>query len=150
MVDKFSELQNIASNISSARKTCFIVMPIDRNHILESCYHEVIKPIIEKEFKLKCVRIDEEIVKGKLTDKIFEELRNANLVIVETTEDRANCYFEAGYAVACGKSVIWLRSKQLSPAPIPFDVSDFQFIFYTTFDDLRSRLRPAVRAHADR
>lgn len=140
--------QVVARARTRSVNSCFVVMPINNNYALQSYYEEAIIPAVKKA-GLSPVRIDKKVIIGKITEEIAREIDQAQIVLVDTTEDRPNCYFEAGYAVAKGKPIIWLRSETLADVKIPFDVKDFQFILYKTLRDLRERLGHALTAVLD-
>ena len=62
-------------------------------------------------------------------------------MVVDLTEDKRNCYFEAGYALGKGKDVIFQRLKAPKyEVRFEFDVKDYPHILYTTVEDLRMQL----------
>lgn len=85
-------------------------------------------------------------------NQIRRNLENAAIVIIDTTGDKPNCYFEAGYAVAKGKVIIWqrLHAPMFTSPEIGFDLKDYQHILYTTADDLRNQLQVRLQASLDR
>ncbi len=122
---------------------CFVIMSFSGNPILESYFEEAIKPVVE-EFKLECVRVDQEEFTGKITDQIKQ---NSVIIIIDLTEDRPNCYFEAGYAVARSKSIIFQRLDAPKYEPVfHFDVKDYPHILYGTIADLRKKLKGRLKA----
>lgn len=125
---------------------CFVVMSLQNNPILESYYEEAIKPAVLS-FKLKCLRVDQEHFTGSITTKIRDNIDNARIVIVDTTSDRPNCYFEAGYAVARDKDIIWqrLNAPPFSGADLQFDIKDYPHILYTTIRELKTRLKEKIK-----
>jgi enoyl reductase-like protein len=116
-------------------------MSLSGDPVLETYYQEAVVRVVE-EFGLECVRVDHEVFDGTITSRIRHNIDRARVIIVDTTQDRPNCYFEAGYAVAKNKNVIWQR---LNAGPyadgIQFDVKDYPHILYTTAENLRARLR---------
>jgi nucleoside 2-deoxyribosyltransferase len=117
------------------------------NPVLETYYTHAIKTAV-KDCDLNCTRVDQEDFNGAITDRIKKNIDDAAVVIVDTTEDKPNCYFEAGYAVARDKIIIWLRLDApgfIKPS-LEFDVKDYPHIFYTTVSDLRRRLRERLKA----
>jgi hypothetical protein len=135
--------RNIAK-FRNASRTCFVVMSCT-NPVLESYYSEAIKTVVES-CGLACIRVDQEDFTGTITERIKKDINDAAVVIVDTTEDKPNCYFEAGYAVAKDKTIIWLRLD----APgfiksLEFDVKDYPHIFYTTINNLKQLLRKRLK-----
>lgn len=125
---------------------CFVIMSFSGNPILETYYAEAIKPTVEG-FGLDCVRVDQEHFNGEISLRIRQNIKRSKLVIVDLTEDRPNCYFEAGYAVAESKPIIFQRLDAPKYEPIfHFDVKDYKHILYTTAEDLRERLKDRLHA----
>ncbi len=142
-MNSLNKLKKVASTIdnkSIKQKTCFIVMSFSGNPIIESYYNLGVKPIVEKH-NYTCVRIDEIEFTDKITDKIFHYLENSDLIIVDLTEDRPNCYFELGYAVAKQRPFIIQRLDAPNyKAKFEFDVKDYPHIIYKTISDLQEKL----------
>ena len=63
------------------------------------------------------------------------------MVAEDVTLERPNVYFEAGFAMALGRPVIWtaLRGEVLH-----FDIRQFNFIEWDTPADLREKARDRV------
>jgi len=119
---------------------CFVVMSFSGNPILQSYYEEGVKPAIEKA-GLECVRVDEEHFTGSISERIKHNIATCRIVVVDLTEDRPNCYFEAGFAVACGKPMIFQRlDAPKYKARFDFNLKDFPHIVYGTISDLRKEL----------
>jgi hypothetical protein len=125
---------------------CFVVMSLQGNPVLETYYKEAVQKTVEH-VGLQCIRVDQQQFTGGITDQIRRNLDEARVVIVDTTEDRPNCYFEAGYAVARGKPIIWLRlnAPTMVKTGIEFDLKDYKHILYTTAEDLRIKLERELR-----
>ena len=130
---------------------CFVVMSLSGNDILESYYSEGVQKVVET-FGLRCVRVDRQIFDGTITAQIRENIETARIVIIDTTEDRPNCYFEAGYAVAKNKNIIWQRLKaaRYKKKKIEFDIQDYPHILYTSINDLRTRLHEKIEFYLRR
>jgi nucleoside 2-deoxyribosyltransferase len=125
---------------------CFVIMSFSGNPILETYYDEAVKPIVE-EFNLNCVRVDQEHFNGEISKRIRRNIETSRLVIVDLTEDRPNCYFEAGYAIAKSIPVIFQRLDAPKYEPIfHFDVKDYKHILYGTAKDLREKLKASIDA----
>jgi hypothetical protein len=141
------ELRRVAKIVDkNATDFVFVVMSFSGNPILETYYEEGVSKVIT-EIGLRPVRIDKEQFDGSITEQIKQNLENARLVIVDTTEDRPNCYFEAGYAVAKQKQIIWIRlnAPPYSGADLHFDIKDYPHILYKTASDLRKQLGEKIR-----
>lgn len=139
----------VEHSCQSENKFVFLIMSLSRNPIIESYYEEAIKPTIEK-FNYQCVRIDKENFSGKITDNIKKNIANSKLVIVDLTEDKPNCYFEAGFALAIGKTVMFQRLNAPRYEPkIEFNIQDYPHILYETISTLRLQLEEKLSVLLD-
>jgi len=127
-----STLQN---QFSITKKQVFVIMKFD-DAVLNSAYEGVIKPIVKKH-KYISLRIDEIQDSGKITDQIIEEISKSEIVIADLSGERPNCYYEAGFAHAIGKEMIFTIRKG---TPIHFDLSSYRFIEWDTEQTLRTQL----------
>ncbi len=70
------------------------------------------------------IRIDKEHALEDLVGRIKKEIRSAQFVVADLTDERPSCYFEAGFAEALGKKVRyhrqsrWLEIVSASKAPM--------------------------------
>lgn len=119
----------------------FIVMKFNDN-LLDSAYEGAIKPIVKK-FKYKPLRIDEVQDSGRITNQILEEIARSEVVLADLTGERPNCYYEAGFAHAIGKEIIFTIHKGHN---IHFDLAGYRFIEWETEDELRRALTTRFRA----
>ena len=105
------------------KKQVFVVMQFDDKN-LESAYRGVIKPQVE-EIGYKCLRIDEVQDSGQITDQILEAIACSELVLCDLSGERPNCYYEAGFAHALGRTLILtIRAAER----IHFDLAGRRFI----------------------
>jgi hypothetical protein len=119
----------------------FIIMKF-KDKLLDSAYDGVIKPII-KRFKYRPLRIDEVQDSGRITNQILEEIAKSEIVLADLTGERPNCYYEAGFAHAIGKEMIFTIHKGSS---IHFDLSGYRFIEWETEYELRRELSKRFKA----
>lgn len=144
----------------SPKEFCFVIMSFSGDPVLESYYKMGIEYTV-KELGLDCVRVDREVHKDRISERIRYNIKRSAVVIVDLTEDKPNCYFEAGYAVALNEAgygstpdrpIIFQRLNappQYKP-DIPFDLKDYPFILYTTVVNLRTELRKKLKALLNR
>jgi hypothetical protein len=69
---------------------------------------------------------------GLITNQIWNEIRKAEVVIADITEENPNVFYELGFAHALGKEVIMLSQSVLKR---PFDISTARLLHYR-IDDL--------------
>jgi len=127
-----STLQN---QFTLTNRQIFVIMNLN-DDALDSAYNGVIKPIAKK-YKYKAIRIDEIQDSGNITDQIIEHISRSQVVIADLTGERPNCYYEAGFAHAIGKEMIFTIKKN---TPLHFDLSFYRFIQWDTEDELRQGL----------
>jgi hypothetical protein len=162
--------KNIYGSLSARAKSqlgpttrVFVVMPIqgekygdqDEQRIFKE-YDERFDAIEEVLGDLDCyaIRIDKEAPLDGLVDRIKDEIRTANFVIADLTDERPSCYFEVGYAEALGVPVIHIASKQSvvspgTPTKIHFDIHK-SVNFFTNHAELKEKLRITYEKNSDR
>jgi nucleoside 2-deoxyribosyltransferase len=79
-----------------------------------------------------------------VNDKILSELRAAEVVVAEFTGQRGGVYFEAGFARALGREVIWCCRKD-EETKLHFDTRQFNFVFWENPEDRKQKLIDRVR-----
>lgn len=130
----------LSERISKTRQV-FVVMKFG-DKTLDSAYKGVIKPVIE-EFKYYPLRIDEIDDSGSITEQILNQVARSEIVLADLTGDRPNCYYEAGFAHALEKEMIFTILKPNRPH---FDLAAYRFIEWETEEDLRGQLRKRFAA----
>ncbi|MCA1613468.1 MAG: nucleoside 2-deoxyribosyltransferase [Acidobacteria bacterium] len=124
------------------KRSCFVIMSFSGSGVIESYYEAAIKPTILKQ-GLTPVRVDQNPDTREVMEQIRDGIERSAVVIADLTQDRPNCYFEAGYAVALAKPVIFQRldaPPEFQPK-FPFDVQGYPHILYRDFKDLRTKLK---------
>lgn len=134
----------------------FVVMPLqgekygdqDQQRILKE-YDERFDTIEAVLGELDCyaIRIDKEAPLEGVVDTVKAEIRKAKFVIADLTDERPSCYFEAGYADALERPVIYIASKQSVVHPgeetvIHFDIHK-NINFFTNHEELSDKIRHA-------
>lgn len=94
------------------------------------------------------IRIDKEHALEDLVGRIKKEIRSAQFVVADLTDERPSCYFEAGFAEALGKKVIYMASKQIVAKPgsktvIHFDIH-MNMNYFTNHEELKEKLSSAI------
>jgi nucleoside 2-deoxyribosyltransferase len=100
--------------------------------------------------KYNCVpiRIDKEHPIEELVRRIKEEIRKAHFVIADVTEERPSCYFEAGYADALAKPIIYIGSKESVmnpriPTKVHFDIH-MHVNFFVNHNDMVEKVKNVI------
>lgn len=82
---------------------------------------------------------------GKICDEIIAEIRRSRFVVADFTHHRQSVYFEAGFALGLGLTVIWTCKKdQIDDAH--FDTRQYNHIAWETAEDLARQLANRIRA----
>ena len=86
---------------------------------------------------LGCFRTDDIRRSTAILDRVLQGIRSATVVVADLTANRANCYYELGYADALQRPVVLLRHKDTEPA---FDVSGRSICIYDSAEHLQAQL----------
>lgn len=123
------------------QRQAFVVMKLGDSE-LDSAYEGVIKPVIEG-FKYSVVRIDKVEDSGRISEQILNKISRSEIIIADLTGERPNCYYEAGYAHALGKEIIFTVKDG---EKVHFDLAGNRFIYWKTEDQLRNALIKRIEA----
>jgi len=74
-----------------------------------------------------CERVDEQIFKETILDRIYNQIARADVIIADMTGRNPNVFYEVGYAHALGKPTILVTN---SADDIPFDLKQYPHIIY--------------------
>lgn len=132
--NKFEKKAQKALGIGSWR--CFVVMPIQGEKYGTQEDQRIYREYDERfealesmlaEFDVVAIRIDKEHPLEDIVGRIKKEIKTANFVIADLTDERPSCYFESGYSEALEKPIIYIASKDsvISPGTkthIHFDI----------------------------
>jgi hypothetical protein len=120
--------------------SAFVVMSFDPT--FRDVYELGIKPACT-DARVACERVDEQLFLQNILQKVYGEIRNADLIIGEMTGRNPNVFYEVGYAHGMGKPVILLTRTS---DDIPFDLRQYPHIVYGgSITDLKKRLSEKVR-----
>ncbi len=108
---------------------------------------EAIETVVAK-FGGVAIRIDKEHPLEDLVGRIKKEIQGAAFVIADLTDERPSCYFEAGYAEALSRPVIYVASKQRVIKPgtdtrIHFDIH-MNVCFFSNHKELKSKVTESI------
>ena len=108
---------------------------------------EVIEKVVAK-FDGVAIRIDKEHPLEDLVGRIKKEIRDPKFIIADLTDERPSCYFEAGFAEATPRPVIYVASIQSVVKPgtatiIHFDIH-MNMHFFTNHKELAEMLSSAI------
>lgn len=124
---------------------CFVAMSFHDS--MTGAFELGFLPAIETDSGLRCVRIDREHFTGKISDRMLSDIRQAQLVVADFSLHRPNVYFEAGFALALGRPVIWTCQRDgATQVGLEFDTQQYQHMFWSSAEDLRTKLANKIHA----
>jgi hypothetical protein len=88
---------------------CFIAMSFDPS--LAEAYERGIYAALKTDCHLDTNRVDRKPHNERIDDKIIVGIRSAEFIVADVTGERPNLYFEAGFAMALGRPVIWTGQR---------------------------------------
>jgi nucleoside 2-deoxyribosyltransferase len=91
------------------------------------------------------IRIDEVEHTNKIDDEILAKIRQSRFLVADFTGQRHGVYFEAGFMLGLGRTVIWICSKS-DFADVHFDTRQYNTIVYENTDELKTRLQFRIEA----
>jgi hypothetical protein len=155
LFSRFEDRAKQSLGIGSYR--VFVIMPIQGEKFGTQDEQRIYREFDERfevvenalaEFDCVAIRIDKEHPLEDLVGAIKKEIARSQFVIADITDERPSCYFEAGYAEARGKQVVYIASKESIIRPgaktkIHFDVH-MNVHFFSNHDELEEKLRAAV------
>jgi len=122
---------------------CFVAMWFDES--LNDAYYKGIYLAVKQDCKMDPIRIDLVHHNEKICDKIMAEIRSSQFLVADVTGQRQGVYFEAGFAMGLGRSVIWTcREDQLEE--VHFDTRQYSHIVWKSPEDLREKLANRIKA----
>jgi hypothetical protein len=123
--------------------TCFVAMSFAAE--MRPAFDDGIRPAVEADCGLEVLRVDRVEHNEKIDDFIIAGIRRAQFLVADVTLQRPGVYFEAGFAAALGRTVIWcVRHDDVKN--IHFDTRQFNHIVWKEPSDLRAKLAARIRA----
>ncbi|MCW5852783.1 MAG: hypothetical protein KIT87_22115 [Anaerolineae bacterium] len=116
-------MQSITQN-TAPKLFVFVLMPFRDD--FDDIYHAGIKQAC-KDVGAYCERVDEQTYEGTITQRIYNQIAKADIIVSDMTGRNPNVFYETGYAHALNKRVILLTQKA---DDIPFDLKDYPHIVY--------------------
>ncbi len=123
-----------------------------RNVLVAMKFGEDTKPLREairkgiQDAEYIAVFIDEVQHNDFITPELLKHIRDSKFVVVDLTHQNNGAYFEEGYAMGLGKTVIQLCK---SDTKLHFDIAQKNTIIWTTEDDIPERLTNRIKATID-
>lgn len=109
---------------------------------LDGIYTDVYKSV-DDELKCPIRRIKDIHHVDKIDDRICEEIRRASVIVVDLTDQNFNVAFEAGFALALNKPIVWTKQKEAGGVNMPFDIYTHNCLEWDTnnLDQFRQYLK---------
>lgn len=125
-----------------------MMQPFDRGPF-DKRYRDVMKPAI-KDADMEPYRVDQDPSTEILIESIEKEIRKSKACVAEITTDNPNVWYELGYAIALGKSVVLICSDERDSG-FPFDIRHRDIITYSTesssdYEALASKMTAKLNA----
>lgn len=122
----------------------FVVMKFG-DAAMDSAFEGVYKPLGLASGFERVVRVDEIQDSGNISQQIVEHIATSRLIVADLSGERPNCYYEAGFAHALGKPIIFcIRSQD----KVHFDLAAYRFIVWDTEASLRRQLKVRLESMA--
>lgn len=156
--NQFSRFSGKAEQLLATNKPkVFVVMPIQGEKHGDQEQQRIYREYDERFEAIEAVvsdaggvaiRIDKEHPLEDLVGRIKKEIRASVFVVADLTDERPSCYFEAGYAEALDRPVIYVASKQSvakpgTPTKVHFDIH-MNVQFFSNHKELKEKLGAAI------
>lgn len=120
----------------------FIIMPMSRESPSLPDTLATIKRAC-RAVQMRGSRIDDKANTGQITENIHNNIRLAEYVVADLTDERPNVYYEVGYAQALGKPILLVAKAETN---IHFDLQGCRIHKYHNYHDLEEELKKWLRA----
>lgn len=128
--------------LTPPQNTMFVIMKFG-DAVLDSAFEGVYeREGLAAGFE-RVVRVDKIQDSGNISQQIVEHIATSRLVIADLSGERPNCYYEAGFAHALGKPIVFCVREQ---DKIHFDLAAYRFIVWDTEATLRRKLKERLQA----
>ncbi len=119
----------------------FVAMSFDAQ--FRSAYDALAAAILE--VGLTPMRVDQVEHNDKICDRLVAEIRRSRLVIADCSHGSGNVYFEAGFALGLGLTVIW-TCRESDKDELKFDTRQYAHILWKDPEELRRKLVDRLNA----
>jgi hypothetical protein len=127
---------------SENRSVAFVAMKFDSDHWRDKRYIVIKEELDQAGFD--CVRADQINTSGSVVDEVCRLLKDAKLVIIDSSGDSQSVSYEIGYCHGIGRpadTTLLLRSD----ANIPFNYRHFRHRVYKDLRHLRQLIRDYLK-----
>jgi hypothetical protein len=134
-------LEPVSGGIAGAS---FVAMAFGQE--LNAAYDEGIYPALKVDCGFDSIRLDRVEHTQNINDKILADIRRSQFLVADFTLHRNGVYFEAGFGLGLGKTVIWTCRQNDFKDRVHFDTRPYNHILWETPSELRAKLTDRVRA----
>jgi hypothetical protein len=125
---------------------CFVIMPFATE--FDDVY-QTIRTAVETSIpgeQILCHRLDDIKGAGRITDDLLREIQESVVCIADLTGSKPNVMWEAGYATALKKPLLFVTQDIEA---IPFDIKDMRTIQYVRQSLVKTLQKPLAEAFRD-
>ena len=148
--------------LSSDKPKVFIITPIQGSKHGDQEEQRILREYDERFSALEnvvashggvAIRIDRESPLDELVQRIKREILESLFVIADLTDERPSCYFEAGFAEASEKPIIYVASKNSVIKPgnatkVHFDIH-MNVNYFTNIRELKEKISNSIKKNHD-
>jgi hypothetical protein len=138
----FQKIVNIIED-KSISKQIFVAMSFDP--ALDEVYKNGIYKAITN-IGYKPLRVDKTEHTNRIDDEILRQISTSKLVVADFTDHKPGVYFEAGYALALGKKVIW-TCREDHREKLHFDIRQYNCLFWDSIPEFCKKLESRISAN---
>ena len=126
-------------------RSCFVVMPFGDRYLNEY-YSKIVRPAVE-ELEIEVIRADDIYGTRTVIDDVFDQIKNATVIIADVTGKNPNVNYELGAAHILEKNVIILSQTM---DDVPFDYQHRRIITYDPKSiDFAQKLKKDIQSTID-
>jgi len=111
---------------------------------LQVVYEDYVKPTIEENCALRCIRGDDMFGSGVIIDDVLQAIAKAEIIIADLTGRNANVFYEIGIAHATDKPVLLMTQSR---DDVPFDLRHRRVLVYDYSPRGCKYLEQQLKAH---
>ena len=140
--DGYARVDELQKNTTVHGKNAFVAMQFGNE---TAVLREAIRKGITDAGYI-AIFIDEVQHNDFITPEILKHIRDSKFVVVDLTQENRGAYFEEGYAMGLGKTVIQLCSTKTQ---LHFDIAQKNTIMWETENDIPEKLKNRIKATID-
>ncbi|WP_353684514.1 TIR domain-containing protein [Thermodesulfovibrio sp. 3907-1M] len=145
----YEKIEELRKELELETNKVFVAMPFKEDDKELQEIYQTIQDVLEN-LGYSLIRVDKIDYTGYIIDKIMSEIKESRFVICVLTPEKGredpnlNVMFEFGYAAGLNKGIIPL-CNEIFKDKLPFDIKQFNTIFYENKEELKERLTNRIR-----